>query len=254
MKNVKYYAGFFDADGSFDFRPTKRENGSYYLNVKAALYQKDLAMLRDFAEQWEVPVAPSGNVYVVTLSGSKAAMFMEEVKKHLVIKRPVVELLLSLRGTTVDDLAPIRAAVQAARQQKSPEKNYPARQWMAGYVDGDGNISSSFRKTDGNIEFKLTVTSHKSQEAGLLLLHKAFGGHLHEQQDVRRWSTVLSVTKGQQVLGFFHKHLKVKGPQAALVLECLTSGKHLKKEGATMESNLQLHLRLQQLKLLATTN
>lgn len=253
MKNVKYYAGFFDADGSFDFRPTKRENGTYYLNIKAALYQKDPEALRDFAEQWEVPVAPSGNVYCVTLSGSKAEMFMQEVKKHLVIKRPVVELLLSLKGMTVTNISEVREAVKAARAQTGPEKNYPSRQWMAGYVDGDGSIGSSFRKADGNLEFKLAVTSHVTQRAGLDLMHKAFGGFIAEQGDVRRWHVALSVTKGQQVLGFFRKHSKVKGSQAALVLDCLRTGKHLKRQGATAEKNLEVHKTLQQLKLLATT-
>lgn len=53
MKNIKYYAGFFDADGSFDIDPT-RECRTYYINARATLYQKDREVLDEFAEYWGV--------------------------------------------------------------------------------------------------------------------------------------------------------------------------------------------------------
>jgi intein/homing endonuclease len=252
LKNVKYWAGLFDADGSFDFRPTKRNNGNYYLNISATLYQKDISVLEEFSLLYGIEVKPSKGCSYVRLHGSKAEMFMNEVKKHLVVKRKVVEYLLTLKGTTVDALPPVRNKVRQKRKENFSAV-FPSRQWMAGYIDGDGCILSSYRKSDGVLEFKLSVVSHVTQMCGLALMKKQFGGSITEQGDVRKWTVSLSISKGKQVLGYFMKHLKMKLPQAALVMECLNSRKHLRREGATHESNLELHRRLQSLKSTATT-
>lgn len=252
LKNIKYWAGLFDADGSFDFRPAKRDNNTYYLTATATLYQKEESVLQEFAKLFEADVKPSKGCSYVRLHGTKARCFMQEVKKHLVIKRNVVETLLELDKTTVDDLVPVRTKVKAARAVGYPTV-FPARQWMAGYVDGDGCIHSSFRKKDGNLEFKLAVVSHTSQRSGLDLMHKQLGGYITQQGDTLRWNVSLSISKGKQVLGYFGKHLKMKKQQAALVLECLNSRKHLRREGASWEGNLKIHRKLQELKSAATT-
>jgi len=253
MKNVKYYAGLFDADGSFDIWPIKRENGSYYINIKATLYQKHTEVFEELTREYSVEVKEGKGCSYISLHGTKAEMFMNIIKRHLVIKRQVVDLLLSLKGTTVDDIKKVRCQIQDARKEKSPEKNYPSRQWMAGYIDGDGCLYSSFRKKDGNIEFKLAVVSHYTQEAGLLLMKKAFGGYITKQGDVCKWNLSLSVNKGKQVLGFFKKHLKIKQEQADLILDCLNTGKHFRRNGASYEGNSDIHLQLKELKLPATT-
>lgn len=253
MKKIKYYAGLFDADGSFDLDPTKRDSGNYYVNIRATLYQKDKTVLEEFGSYYGVEPTPSKDCWCLALRGKNAFMFMQEVKKHLVIKKNVVEYLLTQKGKTVEDLRPTRTEVRKHREALSPEKDYPSRQWMAGYIDGDGCILSSYRKSDGNLEFKLSVTSHVSQTAGLELMKKAFGGQIVCQQDIRRWNISLSITKGKQLFTFFGKHLRMKKSQADLVLDCLRSKKHFRKNGATKESNFELHKRLQELKLPATT-
>jgi hypothetical protein len=253
MKNVKYWAGLFDSDGSFDIDPTKRENGSYYINARATLYQKNPAPLELLAAEYGVEIKPSKNCFCVSLRGKNARMFIQEIKQHLVIKRNVAEFVLSVAQTTVADIKALRQEVKNARATRTSEKDFPSRRWMAGYIDGDGCIHSSYRKRDGNLEFKLAVVSHESQNAGLLLMQKAFGGIITEQRDVRKWSVTLSVTKGKQVLEFFTQHLLMKKQQADLVLDCLRTGKHLLRKGATPEGNLRIHKTLQQLKLLATT-
>lgn len=253
MKNIKYYAGLFDADGSFDIDPTKRSDGSYYINIRATLYQKDPTVLEDLALFYGVEVQESKGCFCVALRGNNALRFMEEVKRHLVIKKRVVEFLIPLKGTKITDMKLLRSQVKQARESSSPEKNYPSRQWMAGYVDGDGCIHSSFRKRDGNIEFKLAVVSHKTQSAGLLLMQKAFGGYITTQGEVLRWNVSLSISKGKQLLEFFGKHLRMKKQQADLVLECIRSRKHLRREGATYENNEEIHKTLHALKLPATT-
>ena len=253
MKNVKYYAGLFDADGSFDMWPTKREDGSYYINIKATLYQKNTVVFNELVDEYGVEVKEGNDCSYITLHGTKAEMFMRAVKNYLVIKREVVEYLLSIKGETVDDISEIRKKIQEARSKRSSEKDWPSRRWMAGYIDGDGCLLSSYRKSDGNLEFKLSVVSHYSQMQGLELMQKAFGGSVVEQQDCRRWNLSLSVTKGKQVLNHFANHLKVKKEQAALILDCLMTGKHFRKRGASKEMNYQIHQQLQELKLPATT-
>ena len=253
MKNVKYYAGLFDADGCFDMWPTKRKNGLYYINIKATLYQKDVSVLQPLVEEFGTHIFKSGVISAVTLHGSNARVFMENIKKHLVIKRRVVEYLLSIKGSTVEDISVIRTEIKKNREQRAPEKDWPSRKWMAGYIDGDGCLHSTFRKKDGNLEFKLAVVSHVSQEAGLLLMQKAFGGYITSQGDVRKWNLSLSVTKGKQVLNHFADHLIMKKEQAALILDCLNTGKHFRKKGASWEMNRKLHLQLQELKIPTTT-
>ena len=253
MKNVKYYAGLFDADGSFDMWPTKREDGTYYINIKATLYQKDKQVFDELVSEYDVEVKTSKGCSYVSLHGTKAEMFMRSVKNYLVIKKCVVETLLSLKGKTVTDIAEVRKVIQDARKQRSSEKDFPSRRWMAGYIDGDGCLLSSYRKSDGNLEFKLSVVSHYTQMQGLELMKKAFGGIIVEQGDCRRWNISLSVTKGKQLLNHFGQHLKVKKEQAALILDCLETGKHFRKRGASKEMNYEIHKQLQELKLPATT-
>lgn len=252
LKDFKYWAGLFDADGSFDLNPKKRLSGEYHLDIRATLYQKETSVLYEFARLYDVEVNEGKGAYYVTLHGTKAEMFMREILKHLVIKHGVVEYILSLKGLKTEDIKAVRKSVKAMRSVHQ-DKVFPSRKWMAGYIDGDGCILSSYRKSDGVLEFKLSVVSHTTQRAGLDLMKKQFGGIIVEQNDVRRWNITLSISKGKQVLGYFAKHLKIKKEQASLVLECLNSKKHLRREGATKESNYQLHRRLQLLKSAAST-
>lgn len=253
MINVKYYAGLFDSDGSFDFRANKRDNGNYYLDVKAVLYQKDVRPLIPLARRFNVPIREGKGCSYVTLQGNKALNLMELIKNHLVVKKQVVDYLISIKGKTVEDIETVRETVKLKRKEAAPEKNYPSRAWMAGYIDGDGCLHSSFRKKDGNLEFKLTVVSHLTQRAGIDLLHKAFKGYVTTQGDCVRWSLSLSVTKGKQVLNFFSQHLVMKKDQAYLILECLETRKHFRQKGASYEGNLELHKHLQGLKVPTTT-
>lgn len=257
MKSLKYFAGLFDADGSFDIRPVKRE-GYYTINMRAALYQKSGRdePLQDFAEQWGVTVKDDGRgCSIVCLQGSTARRFMEQVKQHLVCKKNVVEYLLSLDKLKVskEELKILRQSIKEARVTQVTEKNFPSRQWMAGYVDGDGCITSSFRKSDGNLEFKLSVVSHFTQCAGLFLMKKFFKGHITEQKDVLKWSVTLSQTKCEEVLGYFVKHSRIKRDQIEYVLGIVRSGSHFRRRGATYNQNYLRHTLLQKMKCIPAT-
>mgnify|MGYP000170941076 CR=1 FL=1 len=256
LKNLKYYAGLFDADGSFDIDASIKADGSYYINARATLYQKDIRPLIELANEFDVEVKKYDVVHSVNLRGAKARMFIEQVKRHLVIKGAVAQFVLDNAKTKVankEELKALRKEVKAKRAERTPEKPFPSRKWMAGYVDGDGCLLSSYRKKDGVLEFKLTVTSHVTQMQGLELMHKVFGGYITSQNDVRQWHVTLSVSRGTRVLSYFHKHLVMKGDQANLILGCLSSKRHIRRCGATQEGNLEIHRNLQAMKSPATT-
>lgn len=260
MKNIKYFAGLFDADGSFDIRPVKREriktDSFYEINLKATLYQKDInnQPLKEFAKDWGIEVKNSGDISHVTLQGGKARRFMEQVKNHLVVKRNVVEFLLAIDGLQLskEEMPELRKAIKRARNQISTEKNFPSRQWLAGYFDGDGCICSSL-KSSGVLEFKMYLTSHCSQIAGLELVQKMFGGFISEQGDTRNWTANLSQTKAEQVVPYFIKHSKIKRQQLEYVLGIIRSKEHFRRNGATHESNLKIHRLLQSMKRVPAT-
>lgn len=254
LKNLKYWAGLIDADGSFDIAPFK-SGDTYTLSAKVNLYQKDTLPLDILSETYGVPVRDSKGCSRFTLVGSKAVQLINEIKNHLVIKRNVAEYVASLQGVQFDEqgMVEVRSALKAKRKEKAPTKPFPSRKWMAGYVDGDGCLLSSYRKPDGVIEFKLSVVSHMTQVEGLTLMHNYFGGHIVSQQDVRRWNVSLSVSQGKRVLEYFAQHLLMKKEQANLILECLRSKRHIRRYGATAEANLEIHRQLQSMKTPATT-
>lgn len=254
LTNLKYWAGLIDADGSFDIVPFKSDAG-YTLSAKVHLYQKDLRPLELLSDYYGVPVRDSKGCSRFTLVGYKAVQFINEIKNHLVIKRNVAEYVSSIQGVKVseDELKVIRSTLKLKRKEESPAKPFPSRKWMAGYIDGDGCLLSSYRKSDGVLEFKLSVVSHYSQSAGLELMHRYFGGTIVSQQDVRRWNVSLSVSQGKRVLEYFTQHLLMKQDQANLILECLRSKRHIRRYGATAEANLYIHRQLQSMKTPATT-
>ncbi len=250
IKDIKYWAGLFDADGSFTLGMSKRPDGRYYGQVKAVLYQKDSRefILKEFAEMFDVNVKKSGNVSCVSLDSSKARIFMEQVKNHLIIKKSLVEELLRLDKTfyTKDTKKEINDHIKTFRFTNSTSKQFPSRKWLAGYVDGDGCINSYFNKKTGLVEFSLRLVSHKDQDVGLQLVYKHLGGILYDELNCRRWVMNLSFSTREK-LAYFGKHLKIKSKQYDLVYNTICNQSNLKKNGATPESNLALHQKLKSL-------
>src|SRR5690606_38839148 len=101
--------------------------GMYRIAARATLYQKDTVALKELAKEYGVNVHPGKGCNYVTLHGKKAVQFMELVKNYLVIKREVVEYLLSIVGQHTDDIRPYRMAVKEARVTRTSEKDYPSR-------------------------------------------------------------------------------------------------------------------------------
>lgn len=188
----------------------------------------------------------------VTLTGDKALRFMQQCKKHLVLKYDLVEYLLSLDGLVVqsEELKSIRKMLKELRDSVKPShKTKVSRQWMAGYIDGDGCLSSSFRKRDGNLEFHLCVASNINDPQPLDLLHSHFKGCLIKSGKAMWWKVGLNKNNVEKVLGHCISHLVLKRAQADLIMNILSKGLNNKRSGgATWESNKEIHEALKRLK------
>lgn len=258
--DVKYYAGLFDADGSFGIQARKLANGNFKIQPKAAIKQVDFRAkpLRDLNEEFK------GTSFVETFEDkswnatfnlvytcSKAKNLMEKLKNHLVLKKEVVEFILEVSDQEVNQvvLKTIKGLLKQLRYEIHPlNKNFPSRRWMAGYIDGDGCIRVQLR-SNGGISIKLEITSYNRDTQGVDLLKKAFGGCIIKHgANAIRWVKHLNESNAQKVLGYFSNHAKIKRTQVLYVLEYLNQGKHLKKRGATLETNKVFKETLQNLK------
>lgn len=254
--NMKYFAGLFDADGSFTAEPRKLQNGNFRIQLRATLYQLDKEnVLREFAEYWESTIQkhPNGTLNT-SLRCNKALRFMEQVKNHLVVKKPLVDYLINIHGKEVNPVVwkVIKKEIKKLRCNEKPKKPYPSRRWCAGYIDGDGCIKSDYRKKDGNVSVYLIVSSINTASAGIKLLHRFFGGQIYTQKqkgkEIQHWKIYLSESNSKTILGYFGKHLRIKKAQSDYVLGYIGKGKHIKKRGATPEQNKKFHNNLSAMK------
>ena len=261
LKNFKYYAGLADADAYTGLSFCKSTDGSYnvYATIKYA-FRWDTAdkVLPALCEEYDVTPfrrKPKEGDYQqsVQLTGKKAVRLMEQIKKHSILKRQLMEWLISMNGKnlTKEELPGVRAKLKSLRADKTlSKKDYPSRQWTAGYIDGDGCFASMYDKKHGGLVFRVMITSHRDDPQGVLLMQKAYGGNVYVRKDGNLCYT-FSLADKDSAEKFFSgvlPHIRVKRAQADFILSVLRKGRHLKKNGATPESNLELHNKLKELK------
>lgn len=257
LKNFKYYAGLIDSDGYVGLSFNKSTNGKYnvYAVVQLRLredaakkvlpYLASFYKVHPFIEEKKLGKPQTG----IMLSGKKAVRFLNEIKKHSVLKRNLMEWVIQNNGKSFfeEELPEIRRRLKELRADRSPSrKPFPSRQWAAGYIDGDGCLFSDLTQ-EGYLHFKLCIASHMNDPQGLELLSKHYGGVITVRKD-GNLSYVLSVTKSCKLLADVLPHIKIKRAQFDLVKHVIDSGCHLKKNGASRESNRAIHTKLKELK------
>lgn len=267
MKNIKYYAGLLDSDGSIVLQPYKTKDG-YVIRFLVCFSQKtdNDWILDDLSKEFNQPLSRSERLDIrinklnreskLNLFGNTAIRFLEQATKHLVIKKNIAEFALRFdkKLCNQNELKILRDTLKSLRDDKELSvKNFPSRQWLAGYVDGDGYIGSSYRPRDGNLEFRCIITSHINDPQGIYLINRIFKGYIIVNDNTIRLMIPLNKTNAENFITYFNSHLKLKKYQFDFVLDILRKGKHFKKNGATMESNLELHKTLQKTKKAATT-
>lgn len=262
MKNIKYYAGLLDSDGSIQLAPYKTKDG-FIIRFLVCFSQKTENdwIFNELSKEYSIDISRlerldkrTGKIYLeskLNLSSNKAIRFLEQIKKYLVIKDKLAEFALRFDKKMVNgnELKSIRSVFKSLRDDKEPSlKNFPTRQWLAGYIDGDGCIGSSYRKRDGNIEFKCTITSHINDPQGIYLINRIFKGYIITTDNTLRIILPLNKTSAEKFITYFNTHLRLKKQQFDYVLGILRKGSHLKKNGATKESNWIIYNTLKQLK------
>lgn len=261
LKHFKYYAGLADADAYIGMQVNKNNDGSYTLySVIKYAFRWDTArkVLPDICEHfqvnsWEFEKDLGANQEAVQLTGKKAVRLLEQLSNHLVLKKELARWAIGINASRVDavGLAEARSRLKELRSDVTPSvKQYPSRQWLAGYIDGDGCFTSVYDKKYGGLVFRLMITSHKDDPQGIELIRKTYGGEIYVRGDrnLAYYLSLADVGKGDRILSEVLPHIRVKRAQADFVRHVLRSGRHLKKNGATPESNKELHLKLQELK------
>jgi hypothetical protein len=241
IKDIKYWAGLADADGSFNLAMSKRGDDRYYGQVSFTLYQKNKKILEEFSAIFDRPILQGKGCSYITITGTKARNFMQQVKNHLVVKKHLVENLLKEDKKFFNSVekSEINKLIRGWRYHNKSDKVRASRKWACGFIDGDGSLSASFNKKTNYVEFKLSVVSHKDQDIGLQLLKKLLKGYIVDDSNCRRWQLNISSNNIEKVSDVL-KHLKIKDKQHTFIKKVLSNGLNKAKNGATGRSNFLL--------------
>lgn len=238
MIDFKYAAGFVDADGSIQIHAKKfGDKFSIYPVVSMTQLPIRSMFLHECAEHFDLTVHRNQRgTDEVRVSGTKGRRLIEQIKKHLVIKKELAEYVLNLpKFVDQAQLKAIRKVIQNLRRNNTPHKDSPSRRWAAGYIDGDGCISASLSKSRG-LECRLSVSTWVHAQAGIKLLQKRYGGYIVEQANTANWRVNLSPSKVQEIKEDLGKHLRIKKTQLELVYDFIGFNRHSKRNGATEET------------------
>jgi hypothetical protein len=222
MITEKYCAGLVDSDGYIGFNVKKNLDGTFKIDARVTIKQrKDRSqVLFEIAKQWSISVFNDADTHCIVFTGNKARRFIEQIKNHLVIKPDVAEFVLRTTPAVCSE-ENLKLAKSMLKQLKASEtkkvKNYPSRQWMAGYFDGDGSITADMQG-----RLKIQFSAHINEQAGLKLIQKAFGGSIHTEGNGAKLHISIpyrySVNKIEKIVGHFAKHCIIKQSQVQFVL------------------------------------
>lgn len=220
----KYIAGFLDADGSIRVDKAgrlwmeffqKQSNDGVIGRIHEVLGGSLLTKIGRRRGTRTVATR-------LVLTGKRAHAMLNRLRQHLVVKAQKAERFLAeLEGRSAKVIAP---------------KVHPSRAWLAGYFDGDGMVRAGL-SSSGSASVRVTLTAAVSEQAGIELVHKAFGGSLQRHENTARWAATLDAAKAKAFFGFFAKHLLVKREQAYFTLGCAAMG-HF-RDGETITAILK---------------
>lgn len=244
MIDVKYFAGFVDADGSLTIHVQKLANGLFKIYPKVNIGQLTFRdqNLKELAKHYELTLfrREHADMTLIDLTCRKAFSFISLIKNHLVIKDELAEYILSISGqeVTTEQLKTIKSIIKQLRKKNTPSKNHPSRKWMAGYIDGDGCFYARIT-SNGVMNCKLIIASSADALAGLELIKKAFGGEIRIFGNASHYSLYISSSKATELYEYIGQHLRIKKDQLLLVRNYIGNNKHAKSKGATYEGNKQ---------------
>ena len=245
--DYEYAAGMIDADGCFGIHPKLRPDGeTYKIRIYCKVDQKlTKYFLEELSNEYSVTLykQPSG-VSRVTLYGVDAEHFTTRIRPYLIIKDQIADYVLSLRGKTVTkyDLKCIREHLKSLRDDKNIHNRRMTDRYIAGFIDGDGWITTSLDNRSGYLQFKLGALSHVSQMQTLYLLQERFGGAFSYKKNGTNVTWSITITKDKlEDLKFLAEYLRQKKDRFLFVYGVVERQDNHKTNGATLASNRILH-------------
>lgn len=244
----KYIAGFLDADGCImiQWKPLDRKD-SDPTRKRASVTLKFSQMTVQDEVLDRIQEAIGGGKYTrkdgassLEVTGKAAHMVLSRIQKHLVIKRHIAGIALEMHGKVFDKEEGLKLFRQHRKIKSLPLPNYPSRQWLAGYFDGDGCFSTRLPKTRRNAQFTAEIVASDYDAEGVELIQKAFGGSIcvHGQEGhLRAYTLTMPPSKAKEFLSHFAKHLITKRDQAYFILGCAEMGHY--RDGSSIKSAMK---------------
>lgn len=243
MLSEKYLAGFLDADGCIyiqwlqeGWRPQLRINFS-----QKTEQDEVIGMIhKEYGGYLKVTTIKGVDYTGLDFAGKHADMLLSRIKKHLVIKRRYADVCLSLSREKAYNIPELKQRMKVERQiQSLPLPNYPSRKWLAGYIDGDGCISTHGMSKLGAAKVVLHIACSNYDTEGIELLHKAYGGGIFDMSQGRckQWTLILHPSKAKEVFSPIVKYMVTKQDQARLILSCAAMGHY--RDGKGIKTALQ---------------
>jgi len=247
----KYIAGFLDADGciTMEWSEIKRDFASPirkpHLVLKfAQLTQKDEVIYRiqeAIGGRISSRMMNDKDFYTsLIIAGKDAEMALSRIQKYLVVKRHIAGIALEMNKKTMDRKEGTAFFRMNRKVQSYPLPNFPTRQWLAGYFDGDGCFATRLPKGRSAVQFMAEIACSDYDSEGIELIQKVFGGAIHPhgaEGHLRVWSMAISPSKAKQFVGYFNKHLIVKKEQSDFILGCADMGHY--RDGISIKSAMK---------------
>lgn len=243
MLSEKYLAGFLDADGCIYIQWLK-EGWKPQLRINFTQKKeqdKVIEMIHEEYGGYLKNTTVKGIDYTgLDFCGKTADMLLSRIKKHLVVKRRYADICLGFSREKAFNIPELKKRLKDERKiQSLPLPNFPSRKWLAGYLDGDGCISTQGFSKMGTPKLVLHIACSNYDSEGIELIHKAFGGGINDMCEKRckQLRITLHPSKAKEIFGPIVKYMVTKQTQAQFILGCAEMGHY--RDGESIKSALK---------------
>jgi hypothetical protein len=201
---VKYLSGLIDADGSisFNFSDPSNDKNSQKVTLKVSLaasdavdvhgFVLDLPYSTGFGSSSRFGEREQFTRWVIS-SRRDLEMVIPRLVKHMAVKarhfQRMFEKWKEVRGKVLSEAEcdELREFSKSSRSDAGPlkPKNFPARAWMAGYLDGNGCFRSGRCKSGSRngkaydrMQCSVQAACHINDACVLEFIQKAYGGYI----------------------------------------------------------------------------
>ena len=244
--NEKYIAGLIDADGHLSVRT--RIDATPDLEISIAQRTKYLDVLKQIQDEFGGTIRRKQNADYdnseLQMRCGPARKCMERLKKYMVLKRHHAEMFIDLVDNasvlkTQEDVQRIRRRVKEIRRYGANRlPNFPAKKWLAGYVDGDASFNVKVCSKTGYAYPSISIMAAPNYEAGIVIIQQAFNGKICSVKNNALYQLQLPPSKAKQFFEYFAKYLIIKKPQAYYLFECAKNGNY--RDGDTIREHIKL--------------